>query len=111
MDRPTTRKEADSRIRTIEAREAFVLPSRRPALELCRASLRLGPVLLTGDAGVGKTWPWRNLDAGSPPSLPWVGVDLTPADEPADFYRLVGHALGLAPADPSISRPELVDFL
>jgi type II secretory pathway predicted ATPase ExeA len=111
MDRPTTRTEADARAPRIAVREAFVLPSRRPALEVCRDALAVGPVLLTGDAGVGKTWLWRHLGAGSPPSRRWLGVDLTPADTPADFYRLVGHGLGLLEPEASTSRVGLVDFL
>jgi type II secretory pathway predicted ATPase ExeA len=111
MDRPTTRMEADARSLRIALREAFVLPSRRPALDLCRDALAAGPVLLTGDAGVGKTWLWRLLRAESPPSRRWLGVDLTPADTPADFYRLVGHGLGLLEPDASASRVGLVDFL
>src|SRR5260370_9251025 len=89
MDRPTTGTEADAQAPRIALREAFVLPSRRPALEVCRDALAVGPVLLTGDAGVGKTWLWRHLGAESPPSRRWMGVDLTPAATPADFYRLV----------------------
>ncbi len=111
MDRPTTRTDADARGPRIAPGDAFVLPSRRPALDACRAAIEAGPILLTGEAGVGKTWLWRRLGADSPPSLPWLGVDLTPADGPAEFYRLVDRALGLADPGPAGSRVGLVDYL
>ena len=114
MDRPTTRKEADARGSQLDSIEAFVLPSRRPALELCRDPRRSGsgPVLVTGDAGVGKTWLWRCIKSEASTSHRWLGVDLTPANEPADFYRLIAHELGLTePGATGASRVDLVDFL
>ena len=123
MDRPTTRTEADSRGSRLDPDEALVLPSRRPALDLCRATAKgvggvggaqSGPMLVTGDAGVGKTWLWRRFAAESPPDRRWIAVDLTPSDDPGDFYRLIAHEVGLV--DPcarhsSTSRVGLVDFL
>ncbi len=118
MDRPTTGTDAHAQGSRLNPHEAFVLPSRRPALDLCRATLRTeavtGPILVTGDAGVGKTWLWRRLESESPPSRRWIGVDLTPANDPGDFYRLIAHELGLL--DPGskasdVSRVGLVDFL
>ena len=77
--------------------EAFVLPSRAAALASLRAALEAqeGPALVTGEAGVGKTWLWRRLRADRPASWHWVDVELSPTDAPADFYRAIGHALGL----------------
>jgi type II secretory pathway predicted ATPase ExeA len=120
MDRPTTRKDADARGSRPLPHEAFVLPSRRSALDLCRglvgdilpATSSVGPLLLTGDAGVGKTWLCRRLEAEAPTNARWVGVDLTPANTPIDLYRLLAHELGLADSCALTSgRVELIDFL
>ncbi len=113
MDRPTTREEADARGSQLDPTEAFVLPSRRPALDLCLDPGRIGagPILLTGDAGVGKTWLWRRLAAEAPPRR-WLNVNLTPTNEPADLYRLISHELGLSnPGQTAASRVDLVDDL
>src|SRR3954468_16437326 len=107
----------DDRERHLSARalsEAFVLPSRAAALASLRAALEAqeGPALVTGEAGVGKTWLWRRLRADRPTSWQWVDVELSPADAPADFYRAIGHALGLigdGAAPPT--RFELADHL
>ncbi len=114
MDRPTTRKEADATGTQPDPVEAFVLPSRRPALDACLDPARVGagPILVTGDAGVGKSWLLRRMEDESPDRRRWLGVDLTPANGPADFYRLVAHELGLTePGAPGASRVDLVDYL
>ncbi len=73
---------------------------------------RTGPVLLTGEAGVGKTWLWHRLRSEMPGSWRWVSVDLSPANDPAEFYRLIGYGLGLSGADrPDASRLALAEFL
>ena len=120
MDRPTTRPDADDRVAMTESDDPTVLPSRRSAIESCRSAARAGesgrpgrsaagPVLVTGEAGAGKTWLWRRVEAESPPGLRWVAVDLTPTEDPADFYRLIAHEFGLG--DSSASRVGLVDVL
>ncbi len=111
MDRPMYRPDAGARGpgRAADARDRFVLPSRRPALDMVRDALDAGPVLLTGEAGVGKTWLWRRLADDDAPGRSWVEVDLTPADDPASFLRMVGHGLGLA--GPGSSRTDLGDLL
>ena len=94
----------------------FVLPSRCAVIESVRAALvaRSGPVLLTGDAGVGKTWLCRRLAAELPGAWRWNTVDLTPSLGPVGFYRLVSRGLGLAPTaavEPATARGELEDAL
>ena len=94
--------------------EEFALASRGDALVRIRAAIeaRIGPVLLTGEAGVGKTWLWRRLRSQMPGSWRWACVDLSPANDPAEFYRLIGYGLGLSGADrPDASRLELAEFL
>ena len=51
-----------------------------------------GPVLVTGEAGVGKTWLWRRLQAEMPRSWRWVVVDLPPALDSASLSRLMALA-------------------
>lgn len=112
MDRPTTRPEADARNPRPRPGDPFLLPSRRAVLELCRAAIGSGPILLTGEAGVGKTWLRRKLEDETPGAPRWLEVDLTPADRPADLYRLIGHGLGMVgPGDSGPSRVDLGDFL
>jgi general secretion pathway protein A len=92
----------------------LTLPSRTAALGALRRAVeaQTGAVLLTGEAGVGKTWLWRQLRAEGIPPWRWACLDLTPAIDPRGFYRLVGHAIGLSDLDdPSRSRAMLSDFL
>jgi type II secretory pathway predicted ATPase ExeA len=94
----------------------FVLPSRFAAIESVRAAFeaQAGPVLLTGDAGVGKTWLCRRLAAELPGAWRWNTVDLTPSLGPAGFYRLVLRGLGLAATaagETATARGELEDAL
>src|SRR5690242_3012115 len=76
--------------------QGFALPTRAAALAECRAGLEAGggPVLVTGEAGVGKTWLARALADGTGDRR-WAAVDLTPATGPADLFRAIGQALGL----------------
>ncbi len=80
----------------VQARAAgteFVLPSRRGALAACRDALGTGPVLLTGAAGVGKTWLGRLL-AAEDGHRRWVCVDAAPGMSAEDFLRAFAAAIG-----------------
>lgn len=92
----------------------FTLPSRVAALHAIVPALRsqAGLVLVTGDAGTGKTWLLSRIRADLPTSWRTVRIELTPANDPVDFYRLIGHALGLAEAKGLVAaRLDLADFL
>ena len=104
MDRAATRETATA--------EGFALPSRLAALGTCRAALAAeepGPVLLTGEAGAGKTWLWDRLVAGWPADRRWLAVDLAPASDPADLHHALGLGLGLP--EPARTRAGLAEFL
>ena len=92
----------------------MVLGSRRDALASLRSAVlrKSGPVLLTGEAGVGKTWLWRRLAAELSENWRWIGVDLSPADTPADLYRSVARALGFNGSDAFRgTRTSVAEFL
>ncbi len=94
--------------------EALILDSRRDALASLRTAIlrKTGPVLLTGEAGSGKTWLWHHLATEFAPHWRWIGVDLSPADSPVDLYRLIAHALGISCGDGhGESRTALAGFL
>jgi general secretion pathway protein A len=94
--------------------DGFALPSRAAALKRLRDALeaRGGPVLVTGDAGVGKTWLCRQARDAMPAPWRWAVVDLSPATSPAVFYRAIGQALGLGTPDgPVATRLDLGDYL
>jgi type II secretory pathway predicted ATPase ExeA len=89
--------------------EAFALPSRRAALDACRAAIEAGPVLITGEAGAGKTWLAGRL-AAEAPAWRWAVVDLTPTTDAVDLLRAIAHRLGLPEPD-SDPRLALADAL
>ncbi|WP_435017483.1 AAA family ATPase [Tundrisphaera sp. TA3] len=103
------RPDVDGQGRSAETREALVLPSRRAALNLIRDALESGPILLTGHAGAGKTWLRQRLAAEAGPGRSWAEVDLTPADDPASFLGMVGHAIGVPGR--TRSRLDIAEFL
>jgi general secretion pathway protein A len=94
--------------------EDFTLPSRGTALVLLRPAIEAqsGPILITGEPGVGKTWLCRRLQADAPPAWRWVAVDIPPAIDPAVLHHAIGHRLGLAPSDGADgARLALADFM
>ena len=95
---------------------ALTLPSRAAALDALRAGLdaQAGPVLLTGEAGVGKSWVCERLREGPGRRWLWAAVDLTPAVEPEGFYRLLLRALAVeagAASDVVTGRAAVEDAL
>lgn len=96
MDRRETPPRTDRRTRFGPA-DDFVLPSRRAALEALEASLEAeaGPVLVSGEPGVGKSWICRKLRTTSRPDWQWACVALSPAIGPLELYSLILHAIGL----------------
>lgn len=105
-----TRTDADDRITRIDLAEpaAYLPPSRAATLDAALAALGQGPILVTGDAGVGKTWLADRL-MGRARANRWVAVDLTPTEGPADFYRQVARGLGLEVG--STARADIADAL
>lgn len=84
-----------------------MLPSRRSALLACRAAVgEGGPLLLTGAAGVGKTWLARSLAAELP--LAWVFVDTATAMTPSDLLRSIALGLGQAVGELSAGSARIV---
>lgn len=97
-----------------DRRGGFTLPSRAAAIEAARPALRTrsGPLLVTGDAGVGKTWLCGRFRSEVPSSWRWITIDPSAGSDAAEFYRLVGHALGLTAARGlAASRLAVADFL
>ncbi|HEV3120689.1 MAG TPA: AAA family ATPase [Isosphaeraceae bacterium] len=84
-----------------QAADAVLLESRARALETALAALAggAGPVLVTGEAGSGKTWLCRRIAERQGTSWRWVEIDLTPTTTPSALFRTLGHKLGLDPAD------------
>lgn len=89
--------------------DAFVLPSRRTALDACLGGLAAGPVLITGEAGIGKTWLAGRVAAEAADPGRWIAVDLTPTLDVAGLFRAIGHHLGMDA--PQFDRLALADAL
>ena len=77
-------------------RHAAVLPSRVGAAADCRRAIRrgLGPVLLTGAAGSGKSWLWTHLALEPARDLRWLGVDAAPDLDGYGLCRAILDGLG-----------------
>ena len=75
-----------------------VVSSRRAALKRLRALVgqsEIGPVLITGEAGSGKTWLARRFAGELPTGWRAVTVDLGAAMNALEFLRLIGNSLGV----------------
>ncbi|MDR3634561.1 MAG: ATP-binding protein [Isosphaeraceae bacterium] len=90
-----------------------LLPTRAAALEGVRTGLlaQEGPVLITGEAGVGKTWLSRRLQAELAYPWRWARADLTPATDPVELLRAIGRGLGLGEKTRRADRWDFVDAL
>lgn len=75
----------------------FALPSRVAALNAATAVLEDQPglFLISGDAGVGKTWLWRQLRSQARSFRHWAHLDATPVLDPAGLHEAIARALGL----------------
>ena len=87
---------------------SYLPPSRQSVLDLGLTALSLGPILITGDAGIGKTWMVGRLTDLAPDSR-WITIDLTPSDPPAGLYRHIARGMGIAPSVPG--RLDIADAL
>jgi hypothetical protein len=86
----------------------FCLPSRARARDACLRGVAAGVVLLTGEAGSGKTWLWRGLADEGASGLVWLAVDVTPSTDPIDLTRAIVRSLGLVPPEDHRAGREVV---
>jgi type II secretory pathway predicted ATPase ExeA len=75
--------------------DAPILPSRQPALAAMTAVHDDGPILITGEPGIGKTWLAHRFGLITPRTPRWLEVDLTPSTERDDLFRSIANGLGL----------------
>ncbi len=82
--------------------DRFAVSSRRRALDRLHGASRggpIGPVLITGEPGAGKTWLVRRLVEGLPAGWRAASIELATALDGLELLRLVGDGLGLAMPD------------
>ena len=76
--------------------DGMVLPSRSSALSLLEQGIgsegRI--LLLTGEAGVGKTWLLHKMVGSMSPKLAWIWVDIGPVTSVLDFVSEIASELG-----------------
>jgi general secretion pathway protein A len=92
----------------------LAVSSRRRALARLLAAVEngpVGPVLMTGEPGAGKSWQARQLATLLPDQWRTVFVDLATAMNAFDFLRLIGHGLGVAVSDGSGAARSIVQGL
>ncbi len=88
-------------VRSNRMESPYVLPSRRGAMAACQEVLDGGPILLTGAAGVGKTWLLEML-AKQNGDRSWISLDCAPCMTPEDFLYTFATAMGSVPASSSV---------
>jgi type II secretory pathway predicted ATPase ExeA len=100
--------------RQIDSADDVVLPSRAEAIARLKRAIIAGdgPVLLTGEPGVGKSWVAVRVVENAPFGWRWASVALTPAIGAIELDRLILHAIGI-PVEPGIAanRKALQDAL
>ncbi len=76
--------------------EEPILPSRAKALVGLRSALEegRGPLLLTGEPGVGKSWLAERLYSAMPAEWRWLIVNVSPALNALDFYSVILNGFG-----------------
>ena len=92
----------ERRLREPIAPARLAVASRRRALERLESSVREGrdgPLLITGEAGAGKSWLADRLVEGLPAGWRALTVELTSTLDALEFLRLVADALGLPMTD------------
>ena len=91
-------------------------PSRGKVIPALKEALEngMGPVLLTGEPGSGKTWVSRAVLGELPDNYRALNIDLSPAVGPLEFHRLILHRLGIDPRghrDIATARAAIEDAL
>jgi type II secretory pathway predicted ATPase ExeA len=77
-----------------------LLSSRQASAGWIRTALQnqVRLILLTGEAGSGKTWLWKTLARARGGDADWIGIDLFPTTRPEDVLGEIAEALGLPDA-------------
>ena len=94
--------------------DSSILPSRRQAIAALVQALEQGdgPILLTGEPGVGKTWVHRRARETISNVYHWVENDLTSTLDPIEFHRVILQSLGYdSRGGLAEARGLLADFL
>jgi len=89
-------------------REALALPSRSAALASVQESVSSGcrVILITGEAGVGKTWLLRSVIRSLGLGRSWLWVDAGPTTTPGELMVDLAHQIGC-----EVRPSESVSFL